>query len=204
MKTIFNLISDLISLYSTVLWIRIILGWIPSRPSGYNQYGQYVGSEGSVLEKIKAFLGKITDPYLNFFRGSKLVIGRVDFSPLLAFMVLNFGKSVFSILSQNGTITIGLIIALVLQNLWIYLFSYILLAIVIMLGVRLVASANYNITNFLDPILNGPVCLVWKIFYGKQSPSEKKLVVTSFIFYLVLYIGIKRGLSYLITYLAMI
>lgn len=206
MRTIFTLLSKLVNLYSILVWIRIILTWIPDR-SRYNSYGQYTqSSQPSFLETIKSFLAKIVDPFLNFFRRSRLTINRVDFSPLIGFMVLNFAKSLFSILAQTGTITLGLILILILQNLWIYLFSYILVAIIIMLVIRIIASSNPSspIIRFLDPILNGPVCLVWKIFYGKKNPSEKQLIITSLIFYAVIYIGVKRGLAYLVTYLAML
>lgn len=193
MRILFALIAKLINIYSLLLWARIILTW-------------FNGSRipGSTLYDISNLLGKITDPFLNIFKRSKLTTGRIDFSPLLAFMVLNFGKSLFNILSQTGTVSIGLVIALILQNLWTYLFSYVLLSIVIMLVIRLIASSNPNavIIQFLDPILNGPVCLVWKLFYGKKNPNEKTLVITSLVFYLVLYLLCKNGLKYLVTSLA--
>lgn len=205
MRTIFALLSKLVNIYSTLVWIRIILSWIPKR-SNYNSYGQYTQNNESVIDVIRNLLAKIVDPFLNFFRGKKLRVGMVDFSPLLGFMVLNFVRSVFSILAQSGRISLGLVLVLIIQNLWSYLFSYILLAIVIMLVVRLIASSNPNsgVIRFLDPILNGPVCLVWKIFYGKKQPSEKQLIVTSLIFYLVIYIAVKNGLSYLVSYLALL
>jgi hypothetical protein len=64
-------------------------------------------------------LCRITDPYLDWFRRfSSLRIGALDLSPLAAMAVLSVLNSVFLTLGRYGVITLGLILALILQALW--------------------------------------------------------------------------------------
>lgn len=192
------MIARLIGFYSTIIWIRIMLTWLPSqRYQGANQDGPFI----SVLKGI-------CDPFLNIFRSSKTVAGRLDFSPLLALMTLNILQSMFTILSQSGTITIGLVIALLVQGLWRYFFSYILVLLCIALAVRYIFgrkpydARSQAMLRVIDPLVTKPVNFTAKIFYSKKAVSDQQYVLTAFIFYLVLYIAIKRGLVYLIAVLS--
>ncbi|MBD2343664.1 YggT family protein [Anabaena subtropica] len=63
-----------ISIYSYLLIIRVLLTWFPQ----INWYNQPF-----------AALSQITDPYLNLFRSIIPPLGGMDFSPILAFVVLN-------------------------------------------------------------------------------------------------------------------
>lgn len=63
-----------ITIYSYLLIIRVLLTWFP-QINWYNQ--PFAG------------LSQITDPYLNLFRSIIPAVGGMDFSPILAFLVLN-------------------------------------------------------------------------------------------------------------------
>ena len=63
-----------ITIYSYLLIIRVLLTWFPN----VNWYNQPF-----------AALSQITDPYLNLFRSIIPPLGGFDFSPILAFIVLN-------------------------------------------------------------------------------------------------------------------
>ncbi|XP_062216578.1 ylmG homolog protein 2, chloroplastic-like [Phragmites australis] len=68
-----NGINNFLSLYNTVLIVRLVLTWFPSTPPA-----------------IVAPLSTICDPYLNIFRGIIPPLGgTLDLSPILAFLVLN-------------------------------------------------------------------------------------------------------------------
>eukprot|EP00210_Caulerpa_lentillifera_P003905 g3730.t1 len=67
-----NGLLNFLSLYNFALVGRLILTWFPSRPAA--------------LERP---LSTICDPYLNLFRGILPTAGGVDFSPIIAFVVLN-------------------------------------------------------------------------------------------------------------------
>ena len=75
-------IADLLEkgdLYAMVLLVYIILTWIPANP-------------GSVLGDVKAFLAKISEPYLRLFQKLIPPIGvMVDVTPIIALLVLQFG-----------------------------------------------------------------------------------------------------------------
>ncbi len=69
-----GVLSTTLSLYSTLLIIRVLLTWFP-------------GIDWS--NGILSALSSITDPYLNIFRGIIPPIGGFDISSILAFVILN-------------------------------------------------------------------------------------------------------------------
>ena len=74
MSLLITTLSTFIQIYSTLLIIRVLLTWFPS----INWYNQPF-----------AALSQITDPYLNLFRSIIPPLGGIDFSPILAFLLLN-------------------------------------------------------------------------------------------------------------------
>jgi YggT family protein len=71
-------LATFIQIYSTLLIIRVLLSWFPN----INWYNQPF-----------AALSQITDPYLNIFRNIIPPLGGIDFSPILAFLLLNIVSS---------------------------------------------------------------------------------------------------------------
>ncbi|MEO0948222.1 MAG: YggT family protein [Cyanobacteria bacterium J06641_5] len=71
-------ITNFFFIYSTLLFIRIILTWFQSQ--NWAQQAIYV-------------LSPITDPYLNLFRSIIPPLGGLDLSPMLAFFALSFVRS---------------------------------------------------------------------------------------------------------------
>ena len=66
--------GNFLQVYNLVITARILLSWFPQ-------------AQGvAVLQPVFA----ITDPYLNLFRGILPSLGGLDFSPILAFVTLNF------------------------------------------------------------------------------------------------------------------
>ncbi len=57
--------------------IRVLLSWFPN----INWY-----------DPPFSILSQLTDPYLNLFRSIIPPLGGIDFSPLIAFFVLQFGS----------------------------------------------------------------------------------------------------------------
>ena len=73
--TLVQIIHSLFNFYSTLIFIYIILTWIPMNPNGW------LADIGSVLESI-------VGPYLNFFRRFMPPMGGIDFSPVIAVLAL--------------------------------------------------------------------------------------------------------------------
>jgi YggT family protein len=74
MGIILETILSFISIYLALLFIRVLLTWFPN----INWSSQPFNA-----------LSQITDPYLNVFRSIIPPLGGMDFSPMLAFLVLS-------------------------------------------------------------------------------------------------------------------
>lgn len=73
MYLLITTLSSFIQIYTVLLIIRVLLTWFPN----INWYNQPF-----------AALSQITDPYLNLFRRIIPPLGGMDFSPMLAIILL--------------------------------------------------------------------------------------------------------------------
>jgi YggT family protein len=77
MVLLYEILSNLIQIYSWALIIYILMSWFPNaRESAIGQ-----------------FLSRICEPYLEPFRRFVPSIGMIDISPIVAFIVLNLAQS---------------------------------------------------------------------------------------------------------------
>lgn len=77
MAMLFYVLTKLITIYSYALIIYIFMSWFPNARE----------------TAIGQFLAKICEPYLEPFRKIIPPLGMIDFSPIVAFLVLNFASS---------------------------------------------------------------------------------------------------------------
>lgn len=78
MLTLKYLISSLVDAYSMVLFVYVLMSWLPT--------------DRGILADIYRILGKVCDPYLNLFK--RLIPplgGMVDITPIIALLVLQLG-----------------------------------------------------------------------------------------------------------------
>ncbi|MBW4664189.1 MAG: YggT family protein [Chroococcus sp. CMT-3BRIN-NPC107] len=68
-----NTLSTFLQIYTILLFVRILLTWFPNI---------------SFYDQPFATLAQLTDPYLNLFRSIIPPLGGMDFSPMLAIIVL--------------------------------------------------------------------------------------------------------------------
>ncbi|MEY4400439.1 MAG: hypothetical protein RL072_304 [Actinomycetota bacterium] len=80
------MISNLIGLYTFVIFVRIILSWFPVNPSG-------------PLGQINRVLFQVTEPVLGPARRVIPSIGPIDISPIVVVVALGF---VQNLLAGNG------------------------------------------------------------------------------------------------------
>jgi YggT family protein len=73
-----------VTLYSSLLIIRVLLTWFPSIEWSNQPF---------------AALSQISDPYLNLFRSIIPPLGGMDFSPILAFLALNIVRDLLRYLA---------------------------------------------------------------------------------------------------------
>ncbi len=70
-------VYQIFRIYSIILVIYVLMSWIPYGASKW-------------VEDIRAVLGSICEPYLGLFRRIIPPVGMVDFSPVVAIIVLQF------------------------------------------------------------------------------------------------------------------
>lgn len=76
------ILDQLIEVYSWLIIISALMSWVPIMSR----------SQNSLLSDISEVLRKITEPYLQLFRKFMPSFGGVDFSPVIALLVLQIVK----------------------------------------------------------------------------------------------------------------
>ena len=72
-------LSTFLQIYVLLMIFRVLLSWFPN----INWY-----------DPPFSILSQLTDPYLNLFRSIIPTLGGIDFSPMIAFFVLQFGSQI--------------------------------------------------------------------------------------------------------------
>ncbi|WP_024625017.1 YggT family protein [Lactiplantibacillus fabifermentans] len=84
---ILSLISRLFQLYQLAILIYILMSWFP----------------GAYNTGVGRFLGRICEPFLSVFRRFIPAIAGLDFSPIIAVLVLQFAETgLFYLLQMIG------------------------------------------------------------------------------------------------------
>jgi YggT family protein len=81
MSLLINTLATFLQIYTIILFVRVLLTWFPN----INWYNQPF-----------AALSQMTDPYLNLFRSIIPPIGGMDFSAMLAIILLQVAGSLLS------------------------------------------------------------------------------------------------------------
>lgn len=100
---IFKLLSVVLSIYSLLCIIRILLTWIPSL--SYSRFGKVVA--------------ELTDPYLSLFSKFRFMrFGAVDFSPILAIALIGLLSSICDVFARFDRFAIGTLLAAIISVCW--------------------------------------------------------------------------------------
>lgn len=75
MQTLVNIILALVNFYSILIVVYVLMSWIPRGVSGF-------------VEDVRSVLASVCEPYLGVFRRFIPPLGMVDFSPIVAILVL--------------------------------------------------------------------------------------------------------------------
>lgn len=181
MATIAIFIARLLSIYSFVIWIRIMASWINPfpRPGSFTYY-----------------LACIVDPYLNTFRSSRFRAGMLDFSPIIGIGVLSVVQSVFEIYGTYGMMSLSLIVQLFISAFWSYGVSIFFTFGFILLVMKTIASfmngSNFSMVmermgTFTDPITNW----VQRTFFKTRFVRKSTLNLITLAIFIVLYFAIR-------------
>ena len=178
MQNIFNLIAGAAGIYSLLIFIRIIFSW----------FGKNV--TGKPIELI----GKITDPYLDWWRNAlNLRIGILDISPIIAITVLSVVQNIFSRLARFDRISLGNLLSIVLLSVWSVI-AFVLGFCLIVIVIRLIAHlTNRNIRspfwNVINEISQPVLYRINKIIFNSSIPRFINGLVVSIIALVILRIG---------------
>lgn len=122
MPQLLSAVSFLINIYMMIIFVRIMLTWF-----------SWTGGSG-----LLDVLARITDPYLNWFRRFPIFrMGNLDLSPVAALGILSLVNRIFNSLALYGHITVGIVLAMILQVAW-GVVSFILGFLIIILILRLI------------------------------------------------------------------
>ena len=165
MKMIFGFLASAASIYSILLFIRIIMSW-------FNR---------NYFSKPEGILYRITEPYLDFWRRTlNFRLGFLDFSVLVAIASLSVLQSIFYSLSVFERITLGNLLAIVLMAVW-SVASFILGFCIIIIVLRIIAyAANRDMYSpfwkVIDTISQPLLFSLNRIFFGGRAGFVKGMI----------------------------
>ena len=173
--TIFRFLVSVISLYTFIIFIRVLITWIPSLT--YSKFGR--------------FLASITDPYLNIFRKIKFLrVGNVDFSPILAIGALVIVSSVLSNFITQQRFSLGILLGVIIGMCWSLLRSFIgilIFVIAIRLVFNLINKDSGSIWTQLDQFLTPLMYKVSGLFFPRKYFQLRKLLACFLVGLIVVY-----------------
>jgi YggT family protein len=191
MQLTIRLLGSLLSLYSFLIFVRILLTWF----SGFYFGGVY------------NFLCRLTDPYVTYFRRFGFFrIGNIDLSPIAAMAVLQVATNVTAIIGSGGRISIGFVAALLISTVWSVV-SFVIAFFAVVLALRLAAyllRANIysGFWRIIEAIAAPVLYRINKIFFrNKPAPYLQGMIISLVILILILVaggVGIKTLTRFLI------
>jgi len=157
MSVIMGLLAMIISLYSLLIIIRIMLTWFSNAPDG----------------RLVQILAAITDPYLDWWRRNfSLRAGVLDLSPIAALAFLSIAQTVCSAISRQGRVSLGIILAVCLSAAWsavsfIIGFSFIVL---VLRFIGYISNSNMYSTfwRIIDSVSRPIMYRINRIVFGKR------------------------------------
>lgn len=179
-------LAALLSVYSLLIWIRVLFSWVRV-PLERNP--------------ILFWLARITDPYLDLFKGIRWMrLRTIDFTPVAALAVLSLAQGILGFYGTYGRMTPGMMLAMAVRTLDGYLISPLCVFAVILLGVRLVfcyhrSPRSLSIIAFLDSLDGGILDFYQKLCFGTRAVSVRTVVWTSFLATLFLSLALHWGVG---------
>lgn len=162
-KILIDTLARLVSVYSTLCFIRIILTWFP--PVNYSPIGK--------------FFSTLCDPYLNLFSKLPLRIGMVDFTAMVAIGVLYVVSSILDSISRSGYVSLSMVLGHLIYIIWSIGSSILTVMIIIFLVRFLVCVFSKSSNQYdspwqrFDDAIRNPVFKICNFFTGGRTISYK-------------------------------
>ena len=179
-------LARLLNVYSILIWVRIILSWIFPNPSRQNWI---------------YWIGRIVDPNHKAFQNKTSVIGRLDFSPILAVGTLYVVESILQYYGYYGTITLSMFLYVFLAAFWNYGLSIYFWILFFALVFKTIASFSRNpqMWGMADGIGSAarPVTDFVRSFAKNRILSERTVNLISLALVLVVWFMVKYLVGWL-------
>jgi len=168
-QTILSLLSAIVTIYTILCFINIIMSWIP----------------GLKFTAFGRFITAATDPYMNFFsKWGILRFGNIDFSPIISIGLLSLVSSILAGIQGTGRIYFGGILATIIYMLWNIVSSIISILFLLVLIRWIVLLIKKGQTSFdsgwnqVDMLLNKISYKVAGTFTKGNMSYVKSLLIT--------------------------
>lgn len=168
-STILTLLSAVVSLYTILCFIDIIMSWIPGLK--FTAFGRFISS--------------LCDPYMFLFsKNGWLRFGNIDFSPIISIGILSLISSILSRITATGRIYIGGILASIFSMFWSIISSIVSL-FVLLIFIRWIVlmvkkgQTSYNSAWYqLDVMLTKVTERISKTFVKGRITYQKSLLIS--------------------------
>ncbi len=178
MQIAMRVVSAVITVYMIGIFLRVLLTWFQGPSMGQPFY----------------LLAAVTDPYLSLFRRIRFLrTDRIDFSPLVALIVLVVLLNITNTLASYGTITVGIVLALVLQAAWSAL-AFVIVFVLVIDVIRLLGEV-FNVNSVsafwhtLDVILQPFLGWVARVVFRSRPLTYLTALVAGGVLLLILVVA---------------
>lgn len=168
-QTILSIIAAVLSLYTLLCFIYILMSWFP----------------GAKFTSFGRGLSAICEPYMNIFkRLSFLRIGNIDFSPIVSLGILSLASAILAGIQRTGRIFLGGILGTILNSIWsiassiLAIFAFLVLIRWIVLLVSKGRTSYDSGWNQVDILLNKFTYKVAGTFTKKPINYQTSLLIT--------------------------
>ena len=180
MSLIFSLLATVVTIYTLLCFIDIILSWFP----------------GAKFTKFGKIISSITEPYLRVFSKWKWThVGYIDFSPIISLGILSLCSSIFGAIGSSGKIIFGRALAEIISQIWglcSSLLGFLFLLMLVRFIVMLIKKNQYDynsmwgqLDNFLRPLTER----ISKPFYKNQGNYKNCLLAATVVLIAVIFLG---------------
>lgn len=188
LQVLFKTAASVVSLYSTLCFIRIIITWFPR--INYSSFGR--------------ILSNLCDPYLDLFTKLPLRVGMLDLTPILSLGILTVVSSILNNIAFSGVICFSDILSFVVSMLW-SIFSSFATILLVVLVVRYIVSIFFKSSNnydspwqMVDNAIRGLVFNICKPFTHNRPISYQSALIIDAIIVFFLVVVVRILMTFLI------
>ncbi len=191
LQPVMRFLGAAISIYMVIILIRIVMTWFP----------------GAVYGRTFEILQRITDPYLNLFRGARFLrIGYVDFSPLAAIILLSVLNNIVTTIGYTGAVSLGFVLATavsaIASAISFFLTLFLILTAIRLLGTFIRSDSFGQFWMTLDRLLEPMSYRLSRSIIRDRELSYRMALTTMGVSILIVLFFAKVLLGYLIPALA--